>query len=78
MSHTAILTRAEIESMGPPLPEELADTGISEQFFCDLTLKHVAMLPEADDAGSRRTYQSSAHADRRSASEALPRKADRR
>jgi hypothetical protein len=46
MSHTAILTRAEIESMGPPLPEEIADTGISEQFLCDLALKHVAMVPE--------------------------------
>ena len=46
MSHTAILTRAEIESMGPPLPEEIADTGISEAFLCDLALKHVAMLPE--------------------------------
>lgn len=46
MSHTTILTRAEIESMGPPLPEELADTGISEGFLCDLALKHVAMLPE--------------------------------
>jgi hypothetical protein len=46
MSHTAILTRAEIESMGPPLPDEAADTGISEQFLCDLALKHVAMLPE--------------------------------
>ena len=46
MSHTAILTRAEIESMGPPLPMEIADTGISEQFLCDLALKHVAMLPE--------------------------------
>jgi hypothetical protein len=46
MSHTAILTRAEIESMGPPLPEEIADIGISEQFLCDLALKHVAMLPE--------------------------------
>jgi len=46
MSHTAILTRAEIESMGPPLPEEIADTGIAEQFLCDLALKHVAMLPE--------------------------------
>jgi hypothetical protein len=32
--------------MGPPLPEEIADTGISEQFLCDLALKHVAMLPE--------------------------------
>ena len=46
MSHTAILTRAEIESMGPPIPEEIHDTGISEQFLCDLALKHVAMLPE--------------------------------
>jgi hypothetical protein len=46
MSHTAILTRAEIESMGPPLPEEIADTGISEGFLCDLALKHVAMMPE--------------------------------
>jgi hypothetical protein len=46
MSHTAILTRAEIESMGPPLPEEITDTGISEQFLCDLAMKHVAMLPE--------------------------------
>jgi hypothetical protein len=46
MSHTAILTRAEIESMGPPLPEEIGDTGISEQFLCDLALKHVAMVPE--------------------------------
>jgi MoxR-like ATPase len=46
MSHTAILSRAEIESMGPPLPDETADTGIAEGFLCDLALKHVAMLPE--------------------------------
>jgi hypothetical protein len=46
MSHTAILTRAEIESMGPPVPEEIGDTGIAEGFLCDLALKHVAMLPE--------------------------------
>ena len=46
MSHTTILTRAEIESMGPPVPEELPDTGISEGFLCDLALKHVAMMPE--------------------------------
>jgi hypothetical protein len=46
MSQTTILTRAEIESMGPPMPEELADTGIAEGFLCDLALKHVAMLPE--------------------------------
>jgi hypothetical protein len=46
MSHTTMLTRVEIESMGPPAPEELADTGIAEGFLCDLALKHVAMLPE--------------------------------
>jgi hypothetical protein len=46
ISQTAILTRAEIETMGPPLPEELAQTGVAEGFLCDLALKHVAMLPE--------------------------------
>ena len=46
MTHTGILTRAEIETMGPPVPEEIADTGISEGFLCDLALKHVAMLSE--------------------------------
>ena len=46
MTHTAIFTRAEIECMGPPMPEELADTGVAEAFLCDLALKHVAMLPE--------------------------------
>jgi hypothetical protein len=50
MSQTTILTRAEIESMGPPPPEELADTGIGEGFICDLALKHVAMLPEPTTA----------------------------
>ncbi len=46
MSQTTILSRAEIESMGPPVPEELAETGIAEGFLCDLALKHVGMLPE--------------------------------
>src|SRR5919107_2323451 len=46
MTQTNILTRTELESMGPPVPEEVADTGISEGFLCDLALKHVAMLPE--------------------------------
>ncbi|HUQ34407.1 MAG TPA: hypothetical protein VM095_19960 [Pyrinomonadaceae bacterium] len=46
MSQTNILTRAELESMGPPVPEEIADTGVSEGFLCDLALKHVAMLAE--------------------------------
>src|SRR4051812_43758205 len=46
MSQTAILNRAEIETLGPPVPEEIADTGVAEGFLCDLALKHVAMLPE--------------------------------
>jgi hypothetical protein len=46
MPHLSVLPRAEIESLGPPSPEELAATGVHEQFLCDLTLKHVAMLPE--------------------------------
>lgn len=46
ISQTAILTRAEVESMGPPVAEELSQTGVSEGFLCDLALKHVAMIPE--------------------------------
>lgn len=46
MSQTAILSRSEVESMGPPVPEELSETGIAEGFLCDLALKHVAMVPE--------------------------------
>ncbi|MGH9962213.1 MAG: hypothetical protein ACREBC_34665, partial [Pyrinomonadaceae bacterium] len=46
MAHLNILTRVEIEGLGPPSPEELAVTGVHEQFLCDLALKHVAMLPE--------------------------------
>jgi hypothetical protein len=46
MAHLNILTRAEIENLGPPIPEEIADTGVPAAFLCDLALKHVAMLPE--------------------------------
>jgi hypothetical protein len=46
MAHLNILTRAEIENLGPPAPEELADTDVPTAFLCDLALKHVAMLPE--------------------------------
>lgn len=48
ISQTAILTRAEVESMGPPVPEELSETSVAEGFLCDLALKHVAMVPEPD------------------------------
>src|SRR5678809_1794079 len=46
MGNLSILSRSEIEGLGPPMLEELADAGIHEQFLCDLALKHVAMLPE--------------------------------
>ena len=37
--------------MGPPVPEEVADAGVSEGFLCDLTLKHVAMIAEPTTTG---------------------------
>src|SRR5687767_6960060 len=46
MTHTTMLSRSEVETMGPPVPEELSELGIGEGFMCDLALKHVAMLPE--------------------------------
>jgi hypothetical protein len=46
MGHLGILSRTEIESLGPPTPEEIADTGVAAAYLCDLALKHVAMLPE--------------------------------
>src|SRR6266550_3766094 len=44
MSQTAILSRCEIETMGPVVPEELSETGVAEGFLSDLALKHVAMM----------------------------------
>lgn len=46
MSQSTILSRTEVEAMGPPFCEEIADTAVSEGFLCDLALKHVAMVPE--------------------------------
>jgi MoxR-like ATPase len=50
MGHVSILSRAEVESLGPPTPEELAETGVHDAFLCDLALKHVAMLPDPTTA----------------------------
>jgi len=50
MTQTTILSRAEVETMGPPVPEELADLGVGEGFLCELALKHVAMIPEPTTA----------------------------
>jgi len=46
MGHLSILSRSEIESLGPPMLEEIGDASVHQQFLCDLALKHVAMLPE--------------------------------
>ena len=46
MPNLAILNRSELETLGPPTPEEIAETNIAQGYLCDLTLKHVAMLPE--------------------------------
>jgi len=44
MGNLSFLSRAEIESLGPPTPEELDEIGVSQAFLRDLTLKHVASL----------------------------------
>jgi hypothetical protein len=44
MGNLSFLSRAEIESLGPPTPEELEETGVSHGFLRDLALKHVASL----------------------------------
>ncbi|MCA1814894.1 MAG: hypothetical protein LC746_00515 [Acidobacteria bacterium] len=46
MTQATILSRLEVETMGPPVPEELAETDVPESFLCDLALKIVAALPE--------------------------------
>ncbi|PYS92863.1 MAG: hypothetical protein DMF64_07710 [Acidobacteria bacterium] len=50
MTQTTILSRVEIESMGPPVPEELAETDVSASFLADLALKFVAQLAEPTTA----------------------------
>ncbi len=50
MGNLSFLTRAEIESLGPPTPEELGETGISPSFLRDLALKHVASLVDPTTA----------------------------
>src|ERR1044072_4052810 len=50
-THTGILTRVEIETMGPPSLEELREADVAESFLCDLALKHVAQMPEPSTQG---------------------------
>lgn len=51
MTQAEILTRTEIESLGPPVLEELTDADVPVSFLCDLALKHVAQLPEPTTVG---------------------------
>ena len=50
MGPLSILSRDEIETLGPPVPEELADLGVSQAFLADLALKHAATLAEPTTA----------------------------
>src|SRR4029079_1979003 len=50
MGNLSFLTRAEIESLGPPTPEELEETEVSEAFLRDLALKHVAAFADPTTA----------------------------
>jgi len=50
MGYLSFLTRAEIESLGPPTPEELDETGVSPAFLRDLALKHVATIADPTTA----------------------------
>lgn len=50
MGHLSFLTRNEIETLGPPMPEDLDETGVSDAFLRDLALKHVSTLAEPTSA----------------------------
>ncbi len=50
MGHLSFLTRAEVETLGPPTPEDLDETGISGAFLRDLSLKIVSRLSDATSA----------------------------
>src|SRR6185436_2771465 len=50
MSHLSFLTRAEIEKLGPPTPEDLEETGVSDALLRNLALKQVATLTDATSA----------------------------
>lgn len=50
MGHLSFLSRAEIESLGPPTPEDLDEVGVSEVLLRDLALKQVAAIPEPTSA----------------------------
>lgn len=50
MGQLSFLSREEIDSHGPPTPEDLEEVGVSDVLVRDLALKHVAALPEPTSA----------------------------
>ena len=76
MTHTTMLSRTEVETMGPPIPEELAELGVGEGFMCDLALKHVAMLPEPTTTSVAERLAPATRAYGRDSSKTLSREAD--
>jgi hypothetical protein len=50
MGHLSFLTRAEVETLGPPTPEDVEETGVSGTLLRNLSLKLVATLAEATSA----------------------------
>src|SRR5258705_228388 len=50
MSHLSFLTRAEIEKLGPPTPEDLEETGVSDALLRNLALKQVSIQTDATSA----------------------------
>ncbi len=47
MKDAGVFARTELESIGPPVPEQLAHTDVSTGFLCDLVLIQVALIAEA-------------------------------
>ena len=50
MGNLTFLTRAEIESLGPPTPEDIVEMEVSESFLRDLALQHLASLSDTTTA----------------------------
>lgn len=50
MGTLSFLTRAEIEKLGPPTPEDLAETGVSDALLGNLTLKQVSTVIDPTSA----------------------------
>ena len=50
MGHLSFLTRAEVETLGPPTPEDVEETGVSGTLLRNLSLKLIATLGEATSA----------------------------